>query len=89
MVKKYFFYKKFLCYQIQFSESAIMNFQDRAAAYGDSRLLDLWTGRPHFTYLWVPYSGSFGKERIDWQMMELVEKIAINGKNWKPGPPRP
>ena len=34
MVKKYFFMKKFLCYQIQFSESAIMNFQDRAAAYG-------------------------------------------------------
>lgn len=33
MVKKYFFYEKFLHYQIQFSESAIMNFQDRAAAY--------------------------------------------------------
>ena len=33
MVKKYFFYEKFLRYQIQFSESAIMNFQDRAAAY--------------------------------------------------------
>ena len=32
--KKIFFYEKFLCYQIQFSESAIMNFQDRAAAYG-------------------------------------------------------
>lgn len=29
MVKKYFFYEKFLRYQ-----SAIMNFQDRAAAYG-------------------------------------------------------
>ena len=49
MVKKYFFYEKFLRYQIQFSESAIMNFQDRAAAYGDSRLRDLMTGRPHFT----------------------------------------
>ena len=33
MVKKYFFMKNFLYYQIQFSESAIMNFQDRAAAY--------------------------------------------------------
>ena len=31
--KKIFFYEKFLRYQIQFSESAIMNFQDRAAAY--------------------------------------------------------
>ena len=88
MVKKYFFYKNFLRHQIIFSESMIMNFHDRAAAYGDSRLWDLWTGRPHFTYLWVPYSGSFGKERIDWQMLEMVEKIAINGKNWKPGPLR-
>ena len=35
MVKKYFFYEKFLRYQIQFSEYAIMNFQDRAAAYGE------------------------------------------------------
>ena len=49
MVKKYFFMKNFLHYQIQFSESAIMNFQDRAAAYGDFRLRDLATGRPHFT----------------------------------------
>ena len=49
MVKKYFFYEKFLHYQIQFSESAIMNFQDRAAAYGDSRVRDLMTGPPHFT----------------------------------------
>ena len=49
MVKKYFFMKKFLHYQIQFSESAIMNFQDRAAAYGGSRLRDLMTGPPHFT----------------------------------------
>ena len=32
--KKIFFYEKFLHYQIQFSESAIINFQDRAAAYG-------------------------------------------------------
>ena len=32
--KKIFFYENFLHYQIQFSESAIMNFQDRAAAYG-------------------------------------------------------
>ena len=47
--KKIFFYEKFLHYQIQFSESAIMNFQDRAAAYGDSRIRDLWTGPPHFT----------------------------------------
>ena len=31
--KKIFFYENFLRYQIQFSESAIMNFQDRAAAY--------------------------------------------------------
>ena len=38
MVKKYFFYEKFLCYQIQFSESAIMNFQDRAAAYGEFQI---------------------------------------------------
>ena len=49
MVKKIFFYEKFLHYQIQFSESAIMNFQDRAAAYGDFRLRDLWTGPPHYT----------------------------------------
>ena len=49
MVKKYFFYENFLRYQIQFSESAIMNFQDRAAAYGDSGLRDLVTGPPHFT----------------------------------------
>ena len=49
MVKKYFFYEKFLHYQIQFSESAITNFQDRAAAYGDFRVRDLMTGRPHFT----------------------------------------
>ena len=49
MVKKYFFYEKFLHYQIQFSESAIMNFQDRAAAYGDSRLRDLMIGPPRFT----------------------------------------
>lgn len=34
MVKKNFFMKNFLRYQIQFSKSAIMNFQDRAAAYG-------------------------------------------------------
>lgn len=33
MVKKYFFMKNFLRYQIQFSESVIMNFQDHAAAY--------------------------------------------------------
>lgn len=31
--KKNFFMKNFLRYQIQFSKSAIMNFQDRAAAY--------------------------------------------------------
>ena len=42
--KKIFFYEKFLHYQIQFSESAIMNFQDHAAAYEG-----LQTGRLHFT----------------------------------------
>ena len=39
--KKIFFYEKFLRYQIQFSESAIMNVQDRAAAYGG-----FWIKRP-------------------------------------------
>ena len=38
MVKKYFFMKNFLRYQIQFSESVIMNFQDHAAAYEELQI---------------------------------------------------
>ena len=38
MVKKYFFYEKFLRHQIQFSESAIISFQDRAAAYEELQI---------------------------------------------------
>ena len=49
MVKKYFFCEKFLHYQIQFSESAIMNFQDRAAAYGGLQIEGSHDRPAHFT----------------------------------------